>query len=377
MNSITSLSSANQTYINTKKQTLPQENTTRPERNFNKKALAIGAVALGAIAVGGLIAAGKFKTAEQLAEHIDFTPARTLEEAKEFASKNLHIRKFKLTDLDTANYVNEALVNFNNNLSTDHRRIVRTVVPSSLKKLNGILAVNGFQKLFVNEEFFKNIDDEINKAIKTIKENGISKKLFSFPDSETLSKMTLKEKMSLYGVMEINGSNLEVNSSIANLLSKSKVKDFLKANPDYPQTIEDFLKLEARERQNIAKEIMRKTNTLPINTNSGGPFRLLNHEIGHILHQNNIGTELFAKYSDYGKLADGGINTFALWRKFRNEIGNKLFYEVMGNVTPYAATTPAEFVAEVYSFLCNGVKFSDDIMELYKKYGGPIPKNMI
>ena len=64
-------------------------------------------------------------------------------------------------------------------------------------------------------------------------------------------------------------------------------------------------------------------------------------------------------------------------REEEKENGDKLFYEVMGNVTPYAAITPAEFVAEVYSFLCNGVKFSDYIMDLYKKYGGPIPKNMI
>ena len=47
--------------------------------------------------------------------------------------------------------------------------------------------------------------------------------------------------------------------------------------------------------------------------------------------------------------------------------------KLRGGISSYAKHSPLEFVAETHIGLCNGYKFSDDIMELYKSYGGPIP----
>ena len=51
----------------------------------------------------------------KFAEHIDFTPAKSMEEAVEFAKKNFKIKTFDFKDdLGMANWVNAALTNVNN-----------------------------------------------------------------------------------------------------------------------------------------------------------------------------------------------------------------------------------------------------------------------
>ena len=373
MDNISSLSSVNQAYINAaSKPKLPQEAIIPEKKGVDKRVIVGASVALGAIALGGLIAAGKFKKAQQLADAIDFTPAKTLEEAKEFAKKHLHINKFELTDLESANYVNEALVNFNNNISTDHKRIIRTVKVMSKDGVQGALSISRFGELNVNEDYMKNIENTI-KDIASMDKDYICK----LPSQEELSKMKLGEKLELAEKLQmaiINGLNPD--NMFASFLSKSNVKEFLKANSNLPQTLGDFMKLDFDTKISILNEIADKTNANLQNTNLGGPFRLINHEIGHVLHRKNIGEDLFNKYADYGTLVDQHPDYPTLWDKFKKEVGEEMYCEITANVTPYARTTPAEFVADVYSYLCNGVKFSDNIMNLYKKYGGVLPKTV-
>ena len=45
--------------------------------------------------------------------------------------------------------------------------------------------------------------------------------------------------------------------------------------------------------------------------------------------------------------------------------------KAIGKVSNYAKTGIGEFVAETYAGLVEGKKFSDDVIALYKKYGGP------
>lgn len=374
MDNISSLSSVNQAYIaNLNKEKLPQETINPAKKGVDKRVIIAASVALGAIALGGLIAAGKFKKAQQLAENIDFTPAKTLEEAKEFAKKHLHINKFELTDLESANYVNEALVNFNNNISTDHKRIIRTVKALPEDGSNFALSINGFGGLGVNEDYLKNIEKHIEEVIPTIKK--LTRGTFQIPDKSVISKMKLGEKLELMDRMQTAiMSGLSTNNMFASLLSKDEIKEFLKANSNLPQTLGDFMKLDIKTQEKVLFKILEETNINPLNNIKGGPFRIINHEIGHALHRKNIGGDLFAKYVNYGTLADEKINNSALWDKFKKEVGEEMYCEIESNVTPYAVTTPAEFVAEVYSYLCNGVKFSDNIMNLYNKYGGVLPK---
>ncbi len=96
--------------------TTPQTQTTQSVESKGLSTSAkvgIGAAAVGAITIGVLLAKGKFSQAKQLAEHIDFKPATTVKEAKQFAKDNLGVN-IKFDDIDMINYINEALVQVNN-----------------------------------------------------------------------------------------------------------------------------------------------------------------------------------------------------------------------------------------------------------------------
>ena len=50
----------------------------------------------------------------KLEENIEFKKAETIEEAKKFAEEKLGIKKFKINDLEYANWINEGLTNISN-----------------------------------------------------------------------------------------------------------------------------------------------------------------------------------------------------------------------------------------------------------------------
>lgn len=65
-------------------------------------------------------------------------------------------------------------------------------------------------------------------------------------------------------------------------------------------------------------------------------------------------------------------------RKEVSPTNYEFFYDesvrnIVGQVSNYSKVSIGEFVAEVYSGLISGKKFSPEVMELYKKYNGPIP----
>lgn len=76
------------------------------------------------------------------------------------------------------------------------------------------------------------------------------------------------------------------------------------------------------------------------------------HEIGHRENARNIGTT--RERLDFG------------YEKVPKKIASK--------VSTYAVSNSGEFVAETYSGLVSGKVYDKDVMDLYKKYGGVIPK---
>lgn len=148
------------------------------KKKNNAKKWGILAGAALAVTVAGLIIRGRLKAVTQLAEHIDFTPAKTMEEAKEFAKKHLKIEKFDTAnDLDMANWVNEGLVNINNKYK-GKGHIPKEVrpVPDELKETHkNVIATmsarlgKGFYMepiLTVNVDFFNNAHKFIDKRLK-------------------------------------------------------------------------------------------------------------------------------------------------------------------------------------------------------------------
>ena len=86
-----------------KKETAQQPQT---EKGISKKALVgIGASLAAAATVGILLAKGSFRQAKQLAEHIDFKEAKTMDEAVQFAKENLGVKLQIGDNLDVANFL--------------------------------------------------------------------------------------------------------------------------------------------------------------------------------------------------------------------------------------------------------------------------------
>lgn len=81
------------------------------------QSLALTIAGVGMASLGLDILNNAFKITEkplQLAENIEFKKAETAKEAAEFAKKNFKIKKFKVENLELANWINEGLCNVNN-----------------------------------------------------------------------------------------------------------------------------------------------------------------------------------------------------------------------------------------------------------------------
>lgn len=265
-------------------------------------------------------------------DFIEFTPAKTIDEAKKFAEENLLIRDYKLTDVDCANYLNEALSDYYNKNGIK-RPLVRHV--SVAPENNEFFASMGCYDwtMYIGEHMFKRTDDCIDKyledetvrkrcdnADETCNLTESQKKYFEYykKGAKDHSKLPIKEKIGFFLFLRgFSGEEMPVNA------------DGGKALPD------------------------------------GGPFWIINHEIGHLEHLENVG---IAEYRKLGAGFRDDMPRKEAKAKFRKM---EPAWEAALKVSDYASSSPKEFVADTFACLKNGVKFDDDVMELYQKYGGP------
>lgn len=90
------------------------------------------------------------------------------------------------------------------------------------------------------------------------------------------------------------------------------------------------------------------------------------HELGHCNHY-----AICKDYEKMGKLKELEYN-FISDKSITNEfLNNKTIQETAGKISDYAKESPSEFVAETFAQLIEGKKLSEDVIALYKKYGGP------
>lgn len=103
---------------------------------------------------------------------------------------------------------------------------------------------------------------------------------------------------------------------------------------------------------------LASTNYLAVPTMRG----VVTHEMGHWLHDANITNSVFSR--DFVVKLTGEVVSP------RFKAGSKEL-EIAQRVSRYGATQPVEFVAEVYAGLRNGVEWDDEVLALYRRYGGP------
>lgn len=362
---------------------LKKDEITLSTKSDNAKKINLDKTARFKIGCYALLAAGiitqliaDYKR-NHLAKHIDFQPAKTIEEAKAFAKKHLKIKEFNLSDLDCANYVNEALSVFNNS-SKRHQKLISHVASVERTKAGTIplfgIVINGSQKGNLNvceKNIQKTIEDSFNyiSAVKDgfLKGDSVDKEIKAIYQKflNDPNSLTFKEKMNfmLFCDAHTEAPLFDKTSSVfAQYLCAEGSDKYLKTN-NYPTTIEEFSKLNIEERRNIVTKILTETD-YEYKVHSAGEFAAINHEIGHLMHSRNIG-------ESYRYLADQQQLTFTetLSRAQTDGFSGAVF----DNISWYALSSDLEYVAEIYSYLKAGHKFCPEIMKKYFSLGGVLP----
>jgi len=90
---------------------------------------------------------------------------------------------------------------------------------------------------------------------------------------------------------------------------------------------------------------------------SDNPHSVIIHEVGHALHHRALGTAY---------ATDPALRRPSALTRTEKQL-------IIAEVGEYASTKPVELVAEVYNAMMAGRQFSKAIMDLYAKFGGPLP----
>lgn len=394
---VTSLSAINRNYFNqssinnsTQTKTSDYKNDSielthkkKKLSNTQKLGIAFG-VALSAL--GGLTAcalltkSGKFNPAN-FEKHIDFKPAQTMEEAKDFAKKHFKIERFELdNDLEVANWVNEGLTNINNTFSGKAHLPVSVSFKDNAQrnaKNYAVADINIGGDLRIDRQLFNTED-----TIKDFRETMEALNKVGVPQGTDVNKLLdIEERLapmlqnpSQYSKIEwmkISQEFEDVGSLYRNPMG---VLSSMWENPKTKETlIESGINLNLREiftkspdeKKKILDDCIAVLNKkykfvgLQSKDRFLSEFDVIYHEMGHLQNWGN--SSIFDIF--FGKLSN---NKHQL-NKFTNNFDKQ---QTAGKVSWYAQTSPQEFVAEVFAQLCNGRKPSLDILELYKHYNG-------
>lgn len=405
-----------------------------------KRAIIIGstiAVAVLALKFGPRIAAvhnvKKKLPIRNLPEKLDFTEAKTLEEARKYAIETLQIKDVDNNlSLEALNLINKGLTDVSN--AQKGKVVMPTALKlSSLKDANaavvsslntkdlGEMLLN--DKLFSLDDFEKFAKDNLkmsdgrdvfyknsqgkycsryvhNKFFKENFDDAMTKLLDKFYTNPEL--LTKSEKLTLKLTLSEVLSRETVNISTEQpriLLAKFK-DEFKKRGVDY--NLSDF---NGKSDADIIKFIEEKIspvvdgsgNYIKIDCSINEQYRTIYHEMGHIQDINkNYGvitkkidllkllkTKLLPSTNHFAKRTDEEIKELLKTEKGRKLlqkeapltyefITDKNIQDVASEVSSYATTGIGEFIAETYEHMISGKPISERVKSLYKKYNGPL-----
>ena len=396
------------------------------EEKENKKLSTNAKIGIGAgiLTTAGLIAAtiftkGKTLKPANFAEHIDFKPAKTMEEAAEFAKKHLGVEKFDFgNDVEMANWVNEGLVKLNNRFKGKAQMPKNIIFDEKFFAKDPNAAAYHCAKnetIAINKKYFDGVHERLNKLIdegkiaeEKIRNNGkvsnkdlvlsalgknvrindagnfVMENPIRWLDTDLQASLAVKvykykqnpENFSRFDVADILMQVDDLWASGDKLFNKpfSLIKRIAEKNPEFFKThckdLSYYEKLSKEEQiincAHIIDNLSDATNSLCSiqgTYRSGSKFGTLWHEMGHLLHDMN--TSL--KDNVWGRLSNNAEKTF---------LADNGKLETAGKISWYAQTNQYEFVAETFNALCAGKKLPKDVMDLYKYYKGPELPNM-
>lgn len=369
------------------------ELSTKPKEQKNlKKAIAFGLGAIGVLATGALITKKIISNPSKIFEIIEFKPAETIEEAQEFAIKVLGIKNVEFGDnVEIANWINKGLLNVKNKTKGKCKmpteiKLIDIEGLSAFVNIKGLMGVSqkcldsidNYLKTFARFDahdlplFPKDAVEELNRLSDLYRKGELNnledkiklQKLIEQHSDHAENIISNGERLidNLCSTLEGNGITIDAKTreaieDLSNIkdLSKEELMEQLKKGTFKSKNETIFEILTDLEKQ------MKAESDLPeflINTSSSSAFDTIYHEMGHLHHQKASPIKTLVSHFTYQKN-----------KKFLND---KTQQYIANSVSNYATSDPVEFVAEVYAGLVNGAKYPDKVMELYKKFGGPM-----
>jgi hypothetical protein len=360
-----------------------------------KAAICLG-VAAGAAAVIALVLKGRIGAAKEevikLAEHVQFKKAKTLDEAAQFAKTHFGIKKYDVDDLSVANWINKGLVKVNN--KTKGQAVMpKEVKYEVMKDARVFAAVNQYGRLHVNKTVFTGLDEKINIMMKVF--NGwdfinktesktTMRTLFHNPHKKYLNwyfrlweKGKLKDVTAKQTLLKLMGNHFTLHDNLLNNTPEKVIAHIYQSGKQIKNlTFKEAMSLSKEEMRKYAamhaRVVQKNGNILHFNTCFAGKFvgaeREIYHELGH-LHHDKVYEKAITQMNHAEAYTKNKKEVPQIVKDF---LASKEEQEIAAKVSEYAKTSPGEFVAETYSYLIAGEKFSDKVMNLYKKYGGPV-----
>ena len=332
-----------------------QPDTVSFSTKNKKEGLSNGAKwGLGALVVTGVatlayvLSKGKVgaKQTQQIVEQVEFKPAKTIEEAKKFAKEKLGVNYLdencEFNDIDMLNFINKWLSKCYNNPKIGHKLIPKIVYNnpqrSAAMSMSSRIKVDGQDyghALGINLEYFNNFEKEILE--KEIRSTG-----YKFP---------------FYNIGN-DGKYIIADPKFDNEYTRRLVGYLNSEKLDFKDKMQCFLDLKSYIDRVVVDGKMQIYGHKAEN--------YLNHELGHLLHQ-----ETCENYSKMRKVSEYLSRNEKVSEITREFVDSKYMQNTARKVSHYAQTSPLEFVAETYAGLIEGRTFDNDVMALYKKYGGP------
>ena len=403
---------------------ISENNKSQKTKEKMSTATKVGIAALGLI--GGFTAIGicglKHKTNKltklynekmqlvNLAEHIDFKEAKTVEEGIKFAK-------------DDISNANKGHLFMPKKIGCKSLKNAMAYVQQDVKSPNfGELVIN--KKYFENESLDKAIKEWLGASKPAVKPTTqrqkfvpecrldarikkLTNKFLSDPNS-----LTIAEKRDVYYTL-CNAGN--VQRSVLSLAPMSSLKKNLKTFTDngINVDVETFSKLTTKEQSIKLNEyflqIQNKGTKVVLDIPYLKPEKTIYHEMGHLQDFAKNLKELDLKHwklpsfkECYNKARGGrkhidnssvehvdnrwgGLTYKGYKNLFENDtakfkkrypdlyefLTNQDYQQAAGEVSSYAQTSIGEFIAETYAKMVRGDKISDEVMKLYEKYNGP------
>lgn len=346
--------------------------------------------------IAALILKYKSTRVLKLPEHIDFQPAKTVEDAIKFGRKTLGIKNydsFSKDDIDIINYINEGIVNTSNRLKGKIRlpKMI-SYMDCGDKYLAAVNKQGFFNGVFMlNKTVFGDMDKAIQKSLTELEEGNLFyiiekdgnvqyryakaiDRAFINSLIQQVSKYkngkitTLKDKISLYNSLDsvtnaVNSLACTPVKYIKQILNIPEAQEFCKEH-NILLDMEKIKSLSIKEQfnflQNLPPELKRHI-VISVDIHDNSPFRTIYHELGHLQDMKPRCLTIEDYNHDYNKYP----------KKLKEWVDNEKDLQTAYSVSTYAGYGPGEFVAETFARIMSGVKVSDEAKALYKKLEGP------